>query len=313
MKAKIINLLVLFIISLFANSQTDSNPFKKLGYDVLVATSSKGKYEEFHDQKEIVEMGSVLFNTKTKKIVRVLDIDESTLLLSASISAMSIDPLCEKYYWISPYAYVANNPIKFIDPDGRKIIPVNVNHRNGQGRARGEAGLSRKTNAAMTDIMKTSEGRAFFGQFAEKGQTLGGHTFTENGKYSSTDLTIYDYSWDKVNGQILPSSTEGILKVAEGDDGKMKATLTINSHGMDKNDIGEVVTHETQIHGYKAGDKIDGKTVPNQHVDHKALKNKDTKHKGYNNYNSVRKQLEAIDEKYKKSFQNAEQHANDQY
>ena len=33
----------------------------------------------------------------------------------------SLDPLCEKYYHISPYAYCANNPIKFIDPDGKKI------------------------------------------------------------------------------------------------------------------------------------------------------------------------------------------------
>jgi len=29
-----------------------------------------------------------------------------------------IDPLCEKYYGVSPYAYCANNPVKFIDPDG---------------------------------------------------------------------------------------------------------------------------------------------------------------------------------------------------
>jgi RHS repeat-associated protein len=35
---------------------------------------------------------------------------------------MSPDPLASKYYSISPYTYVANNPLKFIDPDGRKII-----------------------------------------------------------------------------------------------------------------------------------------------------------------------------------------------
>lgn len=33
----------------------------------------------------------------------------------------SIDPLAEKYYSISPYAYCANNPVKNIDPDGRTI------------------------------------------------------------------------------------------------------------------------------------------------------------------------------------------------
>ena len=38
----------------------------------------------------------------------------------------SVDPLAEKYYPISPYAYVANNPIMYVDHDGREI----VNHRN---------------------------------------------------------------------------------------------------------------------------------------------------------------------------------------
>jgi len=38
---------------------------------------------------------------------------------------MNVDPLADKYYTLSPYAYVANNPINAIDPDGKRIIFVN--------------------------------------------------------------------------------------------------------------------------------------------------------------------------------------------
>lgn len=32
------------------------------------------------------------------------------------------DPLAEKYYDISPYAWCGNNPVRFVDPDGKKIV-----------------------------------------------------------------------------------------------------------------------------------------------------------------------------------------------
>ena len=32
-----------------------------------------------------------------------------------------MDPMCEKYYSVSPYAYCGNNPVNRIDPDGREI------------------------------------------------------------------------------------------------------------------------------------------------------------------------------------------------
>jgi hypothetical protein len=38
---------------------------------------------------------------------------------------MTIDPLAEKYYHLSPYAFVNNNPMNVIDPDGRDGVYVN--------------------------------------------------------------------------------------------------------------------------------------------------------------------------------------------
>ncbi len=34
----------------------------------------------------------------------------------------AVDPLANQYDFISPYVYVANNPLKFVDPDGERII-----------------------------------------------------------------------------------------------------------------------------------------------------------------------------------------------
>jgi RHS repeat-associated protein len=43
---------------------------------------------------------------------------------------MNMDPLTEGYYNISPYAYCGNNPVNFIDPDGR-IVRLANNYTGG--------------------------------------------------------------------------------------------------------------------------------------------------------------------------------------
>jgi len=101
-------------------AQTTKNPFSELGYKKQVMyTSSKGEFEEFHGNPDVVEIGSVYFNTKTNKVVGY--VNEEKAEVATATSAMSVDPKCEKYYWISPYAYCLNNPVKYVDPDGKAV------------------------------------------------------------------------------------------------------------------------------------------------------------------------------------------------
>lgn len=106
-------------------AQTTKNPFSELGYKKQITyTSSKGEFEEFHNNADIVEIGSVYFNTKTNKVVGYINEQKENAEVPTATPAMSVDPLCEKYYWISPYAFCLNNPVNVIDPDGRDAIYI---------------------------------------------------------------------------------------------------------------------------------------------------------------------------------------------
>ncbi len=97
---------------------------KKHGFNKKTLTLSKGKYEEIFTNSEVMQIGTVLINTKTNKVVEFLQADNTKQGYKAETSSrfLSIDPLAEKYPYLSPYVYCANNPIKYIDPDGRAIV-----------------------------------------------------------------------------------------------------------------------------------------------------------------------------------------------
>ncbi len=114
----------LIIILLFYGELKAQNPFEKYGYHMEMLTMTNGKFNEFFDLDSIQQIGDVLINTNTMKIVGFAEKDSINPLPDASVISrwVSSDALAEKYYFISPYSYVADNPVIFVDPNGMDIV-----------------------------------------------------------------------------------------------------------------------------------------------------------------------------------------------
>jgi len=106
------------------------NPFKRFGYKPKIATLSKGKYLEFHDLDSIVTIGSYFYHVKRKEITGYTKIDtlnpESRLRPEIISRWFSPDPLSDEFPSWSPYNFVYNNPVRFVDPDGRAPVDIIV-------------------------------------------------------------------------------------------------------------------------------------------------------------------------------------------
>ena len=79
----------------------------------LMATSTGGSVQPYK------------YNGKELERTAGLDLyDYGARWMDSKIGARftTIDPMCEKYYDISPYAYCAGNPVNLVDPDGRFVL-----------------------------------------------------------------------------------------------------------------------------------------------------------------------------------------------
>lgn len=120
------------------------NPFEKFGYTPKIGTLSKGKYIEHFDTDSIIQIGSVLFNPFTKKITGLVETEimysEATLQPEIVSRWMTPDPLSDEFPDKSPYNFVNNNPIRYVDPQGLAPYDIIAKDKQSQDNIRNQLG-----------------------------------------------------------------------------------------------------------------------------------------------------------------------------
>ena len=96
---------------------------KQKSYETRTATLSWGLFDEEMRTKPVEVFGRTAFSSSTKKISKFLPVDTATNYpIDLIVFAWCVDPLAAKYPSISPYAAFGNNPIIYVDNDGRENI-----------------------------------------------------------------------------------------------------------------------------------------------------------------------------------------------
>ena len=167
---------------------------------------------------------------------------------------MTIDPLAEKYYSISPYAYCAGNPLKYIDLKGDSISVAELYTRDKQGKL-----INPNQVEVFEFLMNTKEGKALLGNYAAKGQTIAGVSFYKDGKFHSQGVNI------SFGANVRDSSVSGTTTFSL-DDKNLNIQIAVGDSS-DKPDLLDTFIHEIAIHAdQNAVDFIDDKKMNNSNA-----------------------------------------------
>ncbi|MBB6236402.1 RHS repeat-associated protein [Pedobacter sp. AK013] len=140
-----------------------------------------------------------------------------------------VDPLVEKFTSFSPYNYVLNNPLKYVDPDGRDVELGIKKHRNGNVT---EVQIKSKMN--LTIVGKISENRlaalkeryakSFSGEFVTSVDSKGKLETYKTKVSSELSITVVD-KIDKAK------STDHIMVMTENIAGRKESVQGVGDLG----------------------------------------------------------------------------------
>ncbi|WP_109302183.1 DUF6443 domain-containing protein [Aquimarina sp. AU474] len=159
---------------------------------------------------------------------------------------MNIDPHAENYFSLSPYVSFANNPISFVDPDGRDLLFWQLNDNNKWEQV-GFDKLSKESQESLLAFAKTDEGFDFLSNFANEGDKIGDVEFDQKGKYAKHELSFGEFNYYGAGG----GSSKARHK--NGDD-KLTFEWTLNqAYRGDKKENGiDVTTSAAITNGHEA-------------------------------------------------------------
>lgn len=177
MKTKLFLALTTVCFAITANAQ---KPFKEIGKDneVNLLTLSNGQFVEHFTYDTLRQIGSVMFNTVTHKVEYFIsqdDLVQQQIVDRAKEASrfMSVDPHENRYPSISPYAFVANNPINATDPNGKDIYLIVWATANGEN---GHAAIA------------VSNYRAIESKVIENGKEVTKTSYVKDGSFTYYDL-----------------------------------------------------------------------------------------------------------------------------
>ncbi|MDR1199207.1 MAG: RHS repeat-associated core domain-containing protein [Prevotellaceae bacterium] len=145
--------------------------------------------KEHENPDLIASTNRYTFSGKEKQTIKDLGwLDFSARMLETEFGRWLVpDPLAEKYYSISPYAYCMNNPLLFIDPDGRDVDISKLTNQNHV--------------VALERFINTTEGYNFINRFMNKGETLkigdNAYSFSKSGDRAKDILSLESADLDK--------------------------------------------------------------------------------------------------------------------
>ncbi len=159
---------------------------------------------------------------------------------------MAVDPKSEKYVSFSTYSYALNDPILFVDPDGRDIDISQMKDK--------------ESIEALKRILSTKEGFKFFSQYANKGNlNVGGKVFSfaKNGVYSKNTISFRDMGATKdadgvrTFGITTPLDKDKGLKIGNDFTYDIRNGVNFNvaiDNTLSTEKAAETILHETTLH-----------------------------------------------------------------